>query len=363
MTLHRSRSAPTAAATFGLGLLLVTAVLGGCDRAPASSQSAPSQAAGSTGANATALPGAASGGPQSPGPELVFGPGDFDLPDVAIGLDALQSYRATLTTSFSGTVAGASAEWSVTRALVVSPDGVGLTISTTGSGAPAEPAGEWELAGARLALTEGGRCVVNAADATRGGLRAGAEPARLLSGIAGGELRETDTTGAELVAFDERALALPGAAKANGSLAYAPSTNVVTAYDLTVTGEAAYFGEGIVGSLQSSYRLSAINEAVALDVADACPAGGLAAPLPAGADVTTDVPGLQAFATSASIEEVLDFYREKAASLGWTLTDGPAFTDAAGYVSFTSDRGSIDVVVTHRDNVTNAFVVFDAPAE
>jgi hypothetical protein len=66
--------------------------------------------------------------------DVTFGPGTVDVVDPTIGLDALATYHAVLTMTFSGTRAGAPASWQVVRDVVVSRDPSVRILTTTQTG-------------------------------------------------------------------------------------------------------------------------------------------------------------------------------------------------------------------------------------
>src|SRR5688500_17283215 len=72
------------------------------------------------------------------------GPGDFILTNPGVGLEALTSYRATLTTSFAGADAEGPSEWTRTRVMThaVEPGAKSVATEVSGDLPPADPSFE-----------------------------------------------------------------------------------------------------------------------------------------------------------------------------------------------------------------------------
>src|SRR5688500_947149 len=72
------------------------------------------------------------------------GPGEFILTNPGVGLEALTSYRATLTTSFAGADAEGPSEWTRTRVMThaVGPGAKSVATAVSGDLPPADPSFE-----------------------------------------------------------------------------------------------------------------------------------------------------------------------------------------------------------------------------
>ncbi len=335
-------------------LLVVVGALAGCSNpAPAASQPA---ASGSATSAAPGTPGAASGLPEG----LVLGPGTFEMPDLTLGLDALGSYRASLTTSFTGTVDGQPQQWSVTSVMLRSQDPAAaqLTIETTGAGAPEQPGQVTQVNGIAYDTAPEQACGAKVVEGA-GPIGNSSEPAATLSGVVGAEAAGTVSVNGvdtEHATFDERALGLSGVATSTGELWFAPDGGYLVKYTLTSKGGPGYFGEGVDGAVSWAYEVTDVNQAVAIAVPDACPAGLIDAPLAPGAVSVVNEPGLLQYQTSASLAEVMAFYKAKAGAQGWKLSDGPLTTKTEGVVGYTSAAGSITIFVRAGDGGTKVFI-------
>jgi hypothetical protein len=339
--------------------LLPVCMLAACSSSPTASQPDHTDAAAST----AVTPGSSIGLPEG----FVLGPGEFQMANLTFGLDALTSYRASLTISFTGTVSGQSQSWSMTKVLLYSQAAAATqsTTGTIGTGAPDAPTQEWEVNGVAYTIAADSGC---SATGTAGAasLRDRSEPAASLLGVVGAEETGTETVNgaqAEHATFDERALGLAGLTHSTGELWVAADAGYLVKYALAMEGNADYFGEGTEGTASWAYELTDANRPVAIDVPGACPAGRIDAPLVSGAESVVNEPGVITYQTSAGIADVVAFYQGRAAELGWILTDGPLTTDAVGVIEYSVADGALTIFAQAGGDSTKVFVTLERVAD
>jgi hypothetical protein len=262
--------------------------------------------------------------------DLVLGPGNFDLADPSVGLEALSSYKSTLTVIFDGSQAGQPYQWSSNYILLNTkePSARLLTIENSGDLAPAEPAFLAEADGAAYETDPEGICSADLIDVENSQIDR-RHPAGMLDGLLGAEEAGQETmngVAANHYTFDERALLLSGRAESSGEVWVAADGGYILKYLLTTTGDANNFGEGMEGTVTWEYQLTEINQPLELVFPEGC---RVDAPLMADAFDVLNLPGWLGYNTPASIAEAAAFYQEQLPGLGWTPTLQPIFADTA----------------------------------
>jgi hypothetical protein len=340
--------------------------------APGATQSAPGGTAGAgqptPGQSGEApSPTAPGGTPAAPGTsgtvETVVGPGDFDLLDLAVGLDQLSSYQADLVATFDGTDHGQARHWTVTwqRLHSSDPGADQFVREVTGDNPPAASSTVWQLGESILIPDGNGGCVAQTAGSVNPSDLF--QPAAFLSGLIGAEDAGHESLNgfdAQHYSFDERALGLAALAQSTGDVWVASDGGFVVRLTETSQGGDVFFGEGTSGSLTWEYQLSSVNQPVAVTLPSGCETAPIDAPLPADAAVVIDVPGLLEYDTASSVSDVLDFYATRASGQGWTVVTQPTTTDGAGLVEF-SDRGSTVSVFAQPGDAGTRVIITSAP--
>lgn len=301
-----------------LVLVLGLALLSAC-RAQAE---APAQPAESTNPSAPAETGAA----------FTLGGGDFNLPDPAAGLDALDAYAATLTLTFDGQQAGAPLSWTRTYRMAVAAGAAPArqieVRQQTGASMALLKLSAAESGSVQYTVENGGECLASdLADVVP--LAERWEPAHLLPAVSGAEddgEESIEGTPAQRYTFDERALGLAGLVSAEGTLWAAADSGRLLRYTLTQQGGEEFFGEGVTGRLTWEYALGALDPAQPPSLPPGCTAlsPALDLPLPPGAAEVDSSAGWLAFTTGALPGDVLAFYEALLAEAGWLPGAGSA---------------------------------------
>jgi hypothetical protein len=282
------------------------------------------------------------------------GPGDFVLPEPAIGLTSLASYRATLAVSFAGMETGKPAEWSVVSSMVKAGEagGLHLTVLATGAGAPRDSIEMWERNGIRYESSPGEACSGRVIEATESPVAA-AEPAAELIGMVGASgVGQGSVNGVDASHYtvDERALGLAGLAVSAGELWVATDGGYIVSYQVTTQAAADYFGPDTEGKMSWDYQLTDVNQALDMELPADCPPGLLDAPLMDDATDVNSVPGVVRYRTTATVADVLEFYQSRAAALGWTIVSGPFTSDTGGVLESSSAAGPITIFALDGDD-------------
>jgi len=278
--------------------------------------------------------------------EVTFGAGPFDLLQPAEGLADLSSYRATLTVSFEGTNAGAAQAWARTYTLTVTGDPPARQLTIEGAGDEAGQIYMAEISGTHYEQQEGESCFGSPTQAGNT-LAETWELAALLDSVIG-----ADEAGSEAVngipsshyTFNQSALGLSDRVEASGELWIASDGGYLVRYTLTTTGGAAYFGEGIDGTLTWDYQINDVGSPLVIELPADCPPAMLDFPmLPDAADVIQS-PGVTSYNTLTNLDDTLAFYQEQVSALGGQPVDAPLFTHSAVFFGFTLDNQSILMV-------------------
>lgn len=304
-------------------LLLGLALLSACGASP----------------EATSAPAGDSTNPSAPadsGAPFALGSGDFNLPDPAAGLDALDTYSAALTLTFEGTQAGAPQRWSRTYHLFTAAGGqpaVQVDVSLqSGADAAVSRLSAAENNAVQAVVENGGACQTVALDEAVP-LAQRWHPARLLPAVAGAQSAGEETlqgVAARRYTFDEAALGLAGLTDAEGALWVDPA-GVVLRYTLTQQGDETFYGEGSQGRLTWEYTLTPGAAAPAWPSGCAAQIAALDLPLPPDAADVDSSGGWLSYRTARLPGDVLAFYEPHLTDAGW-LPGPAASTDAAGGV-------------------------------
>jgi len=263
-----------------------------------------------------AIPAPTAEQPASP----VRGTGDFDLPDPAVGLDGLNSYRQTLQTSFEGAINGEQqqSEAVLTREVAGEPAAELTWIETGGQGAQFFGS----LGGILYSKASPDAPCSAFPDQSDASAPTSAYPFAALPPIAGatfvdeGEISSIPT---KHYTFDEQAIGFSSPAKAQGEVWVASSGGYVVRYTLSLEALDDQLGPGVTGVQSWSYDLSEVNTGTIRLPEDCQPPleydGEV--PLLDGAVVVLDQPGYLVYQAPGSVEAAVAFYQEQAEGLGW----------------------------------------------
>jgi hypothetical protein len=292
-----------------------------------------------------------------PPPPLSFGPGDYDLPDPSVGLDALPGYVATLTVSFDGERDGAPERWGRLTSLTARADPPARALAVVRLGADAGSLVRVVTDGARFERVDNGPCTVEVAtpvDDSNGDVRPGLdpdEPVAALPGVLGAveiSAEPVASVPSTHYEFDERALGSLDPASVDGDVWVADDSGVVMRYTLVVEGTAAYLGAGVEGRLELDYEVTAIGVQDAIEVPADCPPGLVPLAEPPGATDVFEVPGFTTLTAPAAPAEVQEFYAAQLTAAGWSSTDSIADGDAT-WASYTLGRLELTVQTAPAD--------------
>jgi hypothetical protein len=263
--------------------------------------------------------------------EMTFGSGPFNLFAPAEGLSALSSYRATLIVSFEGTNAGQDEQWSRTYTMLVTqtPPARQLTIENSeDTDAQVYMA---EVDNTAYERRDGNACFANAVD-VEGAFAEQWEPAGFLDSVIGADEAGTETVNdveANHYTFDESAQGASGIAESTGELWVAAAGGYLVRYTLTTTSNAAYFGEGIEGTMMLDYELTDVNQRMVIGIPEDCPPPLLDVPvMPDAADVFQGA-GSTSYTTPSTVQEVAAFYEEQVAALGGQPANHPVINESS----------------------------------
>ena len=290
---------------------------------------------------------------------MIVGAGDVLVADPVAALADLASHRATLTTSFDGTVSGAAQKWTrvTTLALTKDPHAGVLTVVTTGAIGAADPAWIAEQNGVVYTLDAAGACSAQLADPETSVLE---EPAVQLPGVWGGTAAGTETVNGietSVAAIDAASIGYGGDTTATGKVWVATASGLVVRYDVTMTAGPDVFGENTSGTSETHYSLTDVNAPVTPDIPSSCATGLVDAPLPPGATVVMSEPGVLTATTTSSVAEVAAFYAGAASGAGWTSAEPPGIAPTAAILKFTSPTTRVEVIVTSRAGVTGITIL------
>jgi hypothetical protein len=291
--------------------------------------------------------------------EVIVGAGDFDLPEPAVGLGDLKSYRAKLSHAFQGTADGQPSQWTITTTKVSSTDPLASLYSVE---APAElelldPTWAAERDDAAYRRLANGACIASLPGAS---LALPREPAAELSGLIGGEAAGEETVNgiaSDVFTIDGGALGLSGDTHATGRVWIARAGGYVVRYEVTTDGGAAYFGEGISGTLTTRYELTDVNATVSIDLPADCPPGLIDAPMPTDARVIESLPGFLRFTTAMSVDKAAALYRDTSLAFAWRANRTAAISKTFAALSFDRAGVVIDVLVTKGQSGTEVEIV------
>lgn len=359
-TLRRILRGSVIAATVG-------GVLAGCSGSTTSKSSTASTTGGtSVTISATNATGAttATGSTPTTGSKEQIGSGDFVLADPRAGLDSLSSYQGTLTVSFDGTAAGKPAQWSSKSVLTRSTDPASalLSIERTGDLDAADPNLVAEASGLAFQRDADGGCTSNNLDPKASVLDA-IEPAAQLAGVVGGESigsKDIDGVSASGYRFDQRAVGQDGVATTTGEVWVAADGGYVLAYTMSAKAGAEFFGDGVEGTMSWDYSLTDVNKPVTVDIPPECGAALLDAPLMADATNIVRFDTGVRFDTSSSPADIVAFYQQQSAGLGWVPEGEPSSDARRGTVEFTQGDALITVAALAGDTGSNVIIVSGA---
>jgi hypothetical protein len=132
-------------------------------------------------------------------------------------------------------------------------------------------------------------------------------------------------------------------------------------YLLTTKGKAAYFGEGVEGTISFDYELTDINKPVQFSLPDDCPLGIVDAPKLPDASNVVEGPGILTFETSTSLKDAAAFYQKQLPDLGWKASGEPNITDVNALLIYTRGPETMSVVIAIDKDITKVRILLGRP--
>lgn len=155
--------------------------------------------------------------------------------------------------------------------------------------------------------------------------------------------------------FDARALALNDGRAYTGELWVAADGGYLVKYNLSSKGGPDIYGDGVEGTMTWEYNLTDVNQPATIGVPKGCPPGQLDVPEMPGAETVVKSVGLLSFdMPSATIDDVLAYYKDKLTANGWAAERAPLIEPGQmGSASFTKGDLEISVIVWISDGKTS----------
>lgn len=287
----------------------------------------------------------ACGGTQPEGPPGES-PASLDLRDPAESLTSLDSYQAQVVLRFTGMQDGHPLSWEQTWSIArgSDPPGTLITLSRLDeNGTLVDAWLEGEIGGvgysragpefpcSAWALTEGESAGLETGDFT---------PLDYLPPVSAamrdGAPETLEGVSAVHYTFDENAVDAVGVAEAVGDLWVSADGGFPLKYVLQADGGAAYFGEGIEGTMTWEFELSLPNQVAAIPLPDDCPLGLVDLPMLTNASEVVSQPGFTGYLTSSGPEDVAAFYEEALSAEGWEAIGESIVSDAGARLQFSN---------------------------
>ncbi|CAG0927915.1 hypothetical protein TFLX_00694 [Thermoflexales bacterium] len=278
------------------------------------------------------------------------------LPDPAVGLDQLDSYRLSLTIAFKGKRDGQPAEWDDVHTHVFSrPPAAQFTTLTTRdeNGQPLQRLSgsvddaHYFQAGADQP------CQVRWGESVAGGERLNL--ASLLPPIA----RATDIGQETVNGVPARHYSITeesNGAQATGKLWIAELGGYVVRYDLSIQANEQFFGPGMEGTQTFQYEVNEVNALQAVPLPAGCPTVLTEIPtLPDALDIMR-FPGSMSFATPSSLESAEAFYQTEMKALGWEMLARHAEKAQPLVLIFTRNKGEESALISLKTEAAGVWV-------
>lgn len=309
---------------------------------PASQKSVPTS---------TSLPAAATPAvPNEPPPVVSL------LPDPAVGLDQLDSYRLSMTVAFKGKRDGQPAGWNDVHTRVFSrqPAAQFTTLATRDeNGQPLQrlsgsvDEAHYFQAGADQT------CQVRWGESAEGGEQMNLTA--LLPPIA----RAKDIGQETVNGVPTRRYTIAeeaNGAQAKGELWIAESGGYVVRYDLSIQGNEQFFGPGIEGTQTFQYEVSEVNTLHDVPLPPGCPAVLTEIPIMPDAREVVRLPGSLSFATSSRLESAEAFYQAEMKAQAWELLARHAEKAQPLVLIFTRNEGEESALISLRPETEGVWV-------
>jgi len=280
------------------------------------------------------------------------GPGSFDLSNAGMGVDTLDAYRATLKTSFTGTVSGTESSWSKIYTLSVSKPRQARLLSISDNDSSSETSlnglttGQMDgLVYTRLDAADPCSAEFLTADNAPGAI----ELAQLLPTVTGAEVVNVDETLADLAVthyrFDERAVDMAGLGTAQGEMWVANDGGFVVKYTLQIQSDQGIYDPDQTGTMTWDYELTGMKQPFNIPLPQDCPAGMSDVPLPDEAGDGTKVPGYLSYTTDRSVAESAEYYQTNLPSVGFQPEGTPLINDNETHLEYVNGDRNLTILI------------------
>jgi len=291
-----------------------------------------------------------------------------DLSNVSAGLEEFNSYRATVNMTFESTEeGGTSAGLVFESAVLLEPPASSATISLSGD--MVEEAGGFdsmtfaEVGDASYAVIPGLGCVTGGAG-EMGSMDQFTEifaTDELLGEIGGAEFVGEDTVNG--IAVDHYTFDESDVEDTNGDLQeleghvyVAQDGNYVTRMIIEGVGTVDMFDEGVdeEGTLILEYNVTDVGAEFEIELPEGCEDAGAQYPTFEGAADLTSFAGFTTYTVEADLDDVVTFYEEEMAALGYEQPEGEQiFSEGSAILSFTAaEMDPVSVIINQDEEGT-----------
>lgn len=287
--------------------------------------------------------------------------GVLNMPDPTAGLSALQSYHMSYTSTIKGSQKGQDYDSNLTiDEEVVELDRSEL-VQQTNTGSQPVYLAMVVLNGAGYTQQEAGEAcqAATSAEALNSGLTWQLPPVFGAKQVGQETVNNISATHYQ---FDEKSVQWQAGqnGKAQGDVWIAQPGGYVLKFQLTIQLPSGDFQ----GTRTWSYELSDINSVAQISLPKGCVALINDIPIMEGASGVVQLPGFQKYVSSANLEQITQFYKDKLTTAGWSLLPGVEPQGGKGtleYVQTQKDgRGRFAVIMVDEENGQTVVVVRSA---
>ena len=300
-----------------------------------------------------------------------------DLSNISAGLEEYNSYRATVNMTFESTEEGGSSAGLVLETAVVQePPASSATIAVSGD--MVEEAGGFEsmtfaeVGDASYALIPGLGCVTGGAG-EMGSMDQFTEifsTDEILGEISGAEFVGEETingVAADHYTFDESDVedAEGDLQELEGHIYVAQDGNYVTRMVFEGVGAVDLFDEGTdeVGTLVLEFNVTDVGAEFEIELPEGCEESGAQYPTFEGAADLTSFAGFTSYTVEADLEDVVTFYEDEMAALGYEQPEGEQiFSEGSAILSFTGEEMDPVSVIINQDGEGTVSVTITSEA-
>ena len=306
------------------------------------------------------------------------GEGLPDLSNVSAGLEAYNSYRATVEMTFESAVeGGTSAGLSLESAVVVEPPASSVVVSLSGD--MVEEAGGFqsmsfaEIGEASYAVIPGLGCVPGGAG-EMGGMDDFSEifsTDEILGEISGGEFVGEETVNDIAVdhyTFDETDVEETSGdlEELEGHVYVAQDGGYVTRMVIDGVGTVDLLDQGVEeeGNLHLEYNVTDVGAEFDVEPPESCEEAGTQYPTLEGAADLTSIAGFTSYTVEAELDDVVAFYEDEMAALGYQQPEAEQiFSEESAILTFTSEEmDPVSVIINQEEEGTVSVTITSEPA-